>query len=361
MGRRTDHPRAAGLTTAGQNPGPPVTASWVAAIQEGLRRAGERGGVLIGPREARRHVTLGEAIQLVREGVFWEGAGKILVPDARRAALRLTPPVHETRVSTVSKCCVIPELDIAGYRFVGSVGGDDPVRYLHIVSLVNRRLLATIDEHLTYLVRIAALAVVTAAHTVSARLPTIGMVGAGRLARAVLEAFIEVGRVGDIVVTSRRPESRTRLARELRAAGFGRVRAVDSARDVAGRADFLVTATNAEAPVLSAAWIKPGATVYGLGNAPELPDDLLVRRERGSVRLIVSNWLECAKRKDFRRLIAEGRVSEADIDAELWEVVAGNKPARVREDDIVCVRAPGSVGLDVLLGAWVCARHAAAT
>ncbi len=336
-------------------------AAWVATVREGLERAGERGGLLLESHEARRCVGLSEAVDLVREGVVWEGSGKILMPEIRRAVLRLPVSEAAARISAISKCCVIPDLDIAGYRFLGSVHGEDPVRYLHIVSLTRRKLIATIDEHLTYLVRIAALAVVAAAHTVSAPAPTIGLVGAGRVAKAVIEAFIEVGRVGEIVVTSRRPTSRKRLVRELHAAGFANARAADSARDVAGCADFLVTATNAAAPVLSAPWIKPGATVYGLGDAAELPDDLLVRRERGPVRLVVSNWLECAQRADFGRLIAEGRASESDVDAELWEIIAGKKPARLREDGIVCVRAPGSVGLDVLLGAWVCARHAMAT
>ncbi len=332
----------------------------MAAVREGLARAGERGGELIDPHEARRYAPLREAVELIREGVLWEASGKIVTPEARRAVLRLTAPADELGISAISKCCIIQELGIAGYRFLGSVLFDDPVRYLHIVGLTRRNLLATIDEHLTYLVRIAALAVVSAAHTVSTETPTIGMVGAGRLARAVLEAFIELGRVGEIIITSRRPASREHLVRELWARGFTRARAVDSARDVADRADLLVTATNAAVPVLSAAWIKPGATVYGLGDAPELPDDLLVRSERGPVRLIVSDWRECAQRADFGRLIAQGRITQSDVDAELWEVITGQKPARLREDGIVCVRAPGSVGLDVLLGAWVCARRAMA-
>jgi ornithine cyclodeaminase/alanine dehydrogenase-like protein (mu-crystallin family) len=348
------------VTGAGEGAGPPATASWTALVRAGLERAGDRGGVVIGAEEARRYVSLGEAIDLVREGVLWEGAGKIVMPDARRATLRLALPECNSRMGAISKCCAIPDLGLAGYRFVGSVGGGDPVRYLHLAGLAHRRLIATIDDHLTYLLRIAALAVVTAAHTVPARTPTIGMIGAGRLARAVLEALIETGRAGDIIVTSRHPASRERLVGALRASGFERARAADSARDVAGCANFLVTATNTEAPVLSAAWLKPGATIYALGDAAELPEDLVVRRARGSVRLIVSNWLECAQRADIGRLVAEGRVDETDVDAELWEVIAGRKPARAREDDIVCVRAPGSVGLDVLVGAWVCARRAAA-
>jgi ornithine cyclodeaminase/alanine dehydrogenase-like protein (mu-crystallin family) len=186
------------------------------------------------------------------------------------------------------------------------------------------------------------------------------MIGAGRLARAVLEAFIESGRAGEIVIASRRPASRDRLVHTLAASGFPHVTAANSPRDAAGRADFLVTATDAASAILSAAWVKPGGTVYGLGDAVELSDDLLVRRERGSVRLVVSNWLECAQRADFRRLIADGRIDESDVDAELWELIAGRKSARLDPQGVVCVRAPGSVALDALLAAWICARHAGA-
>jgi ornithine cyclodeaminase/alanine dehydrogenase-like protein (mu-crystallin family) len=330
-----------------------VTVSWVTEVKAGLARAAEYGGAFIDAQEAKRRLPLADAVGIVRDAVLWEASGRVLMPDARRAALRYSAQGDGLRVAAISKCCVIPALDVAAFRFLGSVLGDDPVRFLHLVGLERRNLLATIDEHLTYLVRVAALALVVAEHTVPAPAPVIGMIGAGRLARAVLGAFIESGRAGEIVIASRRPASRDRLVHDLTAAGFPRVTAVDSAREAAGRADFLVSATNA-------ASVKPGATVYGLGDAVEFADDLLVRRERGPVRLIVSNWLECAQRADFRRLIDDGRIDESDVDVELSDVISGREPARVDPRGVVCVRAPGSVTLDALLGAWICARRALA-
>ncbi len=327
-------------------------------MREGLARAGQHEPRVIGARDARSLISLADAMALVRDGVLWEGTGKIAVPEARRLLLQLTLPGNDDRgVAAMAKCCAVPELGIAGYRFVGSIGGEDPVRYVHIVSLERRRLLATIDEHLTYLLRIAALAVVAAVHTIPVARPTVGMVGAGRLARAVLEALIEAGAAGKILVASRQPASRERLVRTLRDGGFQHAYAARDVRDAVAQADFLVTATTASTPIIASGWVKPGATVYGLGAGAELPEDLLARAERGPVRLVVSNWRECAERADIRRLITAGRLNEADVDAELWEIIAGRKPAREREGEIVCVRAPGSVALDVLLGAWVCARH----
>lgn len=339
-----------------------VAASWAADVRAGLVRAGGHPGAFIDAEEARRRLPLADALPIVRDAVLWEGAGRILVPEARRAVLRSAVPgvsaagVEPPSISTVSKCCLVPELGLAGFRFLGSVGGRDPVRYLHLAGLEHGNLLATIDEHLTYLVRIAALAVVVAEYTAPAAAPVIGMIGAGPVAGAVLDAFVEAGRAREIVLTSRRAASRDRLAERLRASGFSRVTALDGVRDVAERADVVITATNAQAPILSAAWVKPGAAVYGLGDAPELDPGLLVRRERGSVRLLVSNWRECGERADFRRLITDGRIGPSDVDAELWEVIAGRTPARADPRDVVCVRAPGSVALDTLLGAWICAR-----
>lgn len=333
-----------------------MTASWVTEVKAGLALAGDRPGAFIGAEEALRHLRLADAVAIVRDAVLWDASGRVLIPDVRRAALRYADEADGRRISAISKCCLIPELDLAAFRFLGAIAGDDPVRYLHLAGIERRSLLATIDEHLTYLRRIAALALVVAEHTVPAPAPVVGMIGAGRLARAVLDAFIESGRAGAIVVASRRPASRDRLVGELTQT-FRNVSAAESVRDAAARADFLISATDAAAPILSAGWIKPGATVYGLGDAVELGDDLLVRRERGSVRLVVSNWLECAQRADFRRLIAEGRMDESHVDAELADVIAGRAPARADPREVVCVRAPGSVALDALLGAWILAHH----
>jgi ornithine cyclodeaminase len=341
-----------------------MTAGWVAGAREALASvdaAAPPGGLVIGAAEARRCAPLPEVIEAVREAVAWEADGRIGIPEDRRAALRYTPVDRGDglRAAAIVKCCVVPDLGIAGFRFLGSILGDDPVRYLCLAGLAHRRLLATIDEHLTYLQRIAALAVVVAHHTVAARTPTVGVVGAGRLARAVLEALVASDRAGEILVTSRSKESRDALVRVLAEAGVPRVAAAASVEEVAARADFLVTATSATAPVLRAAWVKPGATVYALGDAIELGDDLLVRQARGRVRLVVSNWLECAQRADFRRLIAAGLIGPGDVDAELADVVAGAAPARLDDRDVVCVRAPGSVALDVFVGVRICARYAA--
>lgn len=335
-----------------------VTASWVARVKDGLAIAARASRpAFIDAEEASRYLALPDAAAIAADALLWEAAGRIVIPDARRAALR-SAPSDGARLLAISKCCLIPDLDLAAFRFLGAVQDEDPVRYLHLVGLERRNLLATIDEHLTYLVRIAALALVTARHTVLPAQPVIGMVGAGRLARAVLDAFIQSGRAGEVIVASRRPVPRDRLVRSLIEEGFPRVTAAGSPREAAQRADLLITATNAEAPVVSAAWLKPGATVYGLGDAVELHADLLVRRERGAVRLVVSNWRECAERADFRRLIAEGRIDESDVDATLADVIAGRTPARVTPEQVVCVRASGSVALDALLGAWICAGRA---
>jgi ornithine cyclodeaminase/alanine dehydrogenase-like protein (mu-crystallin family) len=345
-----------------------MTAAWVPRVREALAaldasaRANAGAAYVIGADEALRCAPLDDTIEAVREAVAWDAAGRIAAPESRRAVLRYAAPSggdgDALRMSAISKCCAVPDLGVAGFRFLGTVGGDDPVRCLYLVGLARHTLLAAIDEHLTYLRRIAALAVVVAEHTVPARAPVVGVIGAGRLARAVIDALVERGRAAEIVVTSRRPASREAFVGALAAAGVARVAAVGSAADVAGRADFLVTATNAAEPVLRAEWVKPGATVYGLGDAVELSDDLLVRSERGTARLIVSNWFECAQRADFRRLIAEGRLDRSHVDAELADVIAGTVPARMRDDDIACVRAPGSVALDVCVGARICARRA---
>jgi alanine dehydrogenase len=332
-----------------------VAAAWVARVREGLSIAARAPRpAFIDAREAGRYLALPDAEAIAADALAWEAAGRIVIPAARRAALR-TAPDDGPRLSAISKCCLVPDLDLAAFRFLGSVRHEDPVRYLHLVGVERGGLLATIDEHSTYLVRIAALALAAARCTVPAEQPVIGMVGAGRLARAVLDAFVRSGRAREIVVASRRPESRDRLARSLVEDGFSRVTAAATPREAAERADLLITATNAETPVVAAAWLKPGATVYGLGDAVEFGADLLVRRERGTVRLVVSNWSECAERADFRRLIAEGRIAESDVDATLADVMAGRAPARLTPRQVVCVRAPGSVALDALMGAWVCA------
>jgi alanine dehydrogenase len=117
---------------------------------------------------------------------------------------------------------------------------------------------------------------------------TLGVIGSGFQARTQVEAIRTVRPIKTVRVWSRNEEKRRKFADECS------VEAVSSAEEAVRGAQIVVTATNAQDPVLEDSWIAPGTMINGMGaNAShkrELPEGL-VRR----AALVAVDSLEQAK------------------------------------------------------------------
>ncbi len=155
----------------------------------------------------------------------------------------------------------------------------------------------------------------------------------------------------EIRVHSRRPESRRefgeRLARDL-----GKpVRVTDDWESTVRGADIVVEASRLEKPeaLLKTAWIKKGAFVvpYGTMSAVELSlTDIMDK-------MLVDDWGQCRRGLPFGALRAHvdsDRLSEANLHAELGQVVAGRKRGRERDDETILLWHRGLSITDIALG-----------
>jgi alanine dehydrogenase len=117
---------------------------------------------------------------------------------------------------------------------------------------------------------------------------TLGVIGSGFQARTQVEAIRAVRPIKTVRVWSRNEEKRRKFADECAA------QAVSTAEEAVRGAQIVVTATNAQDPVLEDAWIAPGTMINAMGSnvsrKRELPAEL-VRR----AALIAVDSLEQAK------------------------------------------------------------------
>jgi ornithine cyclodeaminase/alanine dehydrogenase-like protein (mu-crystallin family) len=102
-------------------------------------------------------------------------------------------------------------------------------------------------------------------------------------------------------------------------------------------------------------WIKPGATVCGLGSYQEL-DETVITRAR---RIFVDHREGCAQRGNLAPLIKAGRLGQDRIDGEVAEVVAGRLVGRASVDETVVIALIGIGSLDIALAARALERAAA--
>jgi thiomorpholine-carboxylate dehydrogenase len=141
----------------------------------------------------------------------------------------------------------------------------------------------------------------------------LALIGSGVQASAHLQALSRVRSFAEVRVWSQTEEHARRFAEE-----HG-VRAAPSAETAVRDADVVVTATNAQQPIVQGAWLKPGAHLNAVG-APrpgwrELDDDAM------NQGVLVVDSREAVLRESGDVIL-----SKAPIYAEIGEIFAGTKP-----------------------------------
>ena len=125
--------------------------------------------------------------------------------------------------------------------------------------------LALIDGNEITSRRTAAASALAASFLARADARHLLVVGAGRVARLLPEAYRAMRPIERVTVWARRAAEAESLAAEWRAAGIAATASSDLAAAV-GEADIVSTATLATAPLIEGAWLRPGSHLDLVGS-----------------------------------------------------------------------------------------------
>ncbi|MGH3392530.1 MAG: ornithine cyclodeaminase family protein [Actinomadura sp.] len=170
---------------------------------------------------------------------------------------------------------------------------------------------------------------------------SLAVLGSGVQAEAHVRAIARVLDLRDVRIWSPGAERRRALADALDAEFGFAVTATGSAEDAVRGADVVVCCTTSKEPVLQCAWLSPGATVVSIGSFAadrhEVPAELVEQ-----AATVVVDDVETAREHagPIVRAISESRISAADL-TPLGEIVAGLRPGRRDDSDIVYVNSVG--------------------
>jgi ornithine cyclodeaminase/alanine dehydrogenase-like protein (mu-crystallin family) len=166
--------------------------------------------------------------------------------------------------------------------------------------------------------------------------------------RAVLPALERVLLVEPEAVVARA------AAREAEALGLGAEVLADP-REACRRSDVCVTCTPSRTPLLDAGDARPGSVVAGVGADNEQKHELAPGLLAGSA-VIVDLLVQCERVGDLHHAIAAGAMRADQVRAELGDVLAGRRPGRVDEDEVIVFDSTGMALQDVAACAAVYER-----
>lgn len=275
---------------------------------------------------------------------------RILFPEK---IVQIFDPGSQSRINCLP--ATLMDEKICGAKWV-SVFPSNPKRYdvqnlsaVFILSEIENGFpVAIMEGTLASNMRVAAMGGIAAKHLAREDSRSIGFIGAGEQAKMHLLAMKVVRpSLKECRVAAKSAVEEEQFIAELSplVPDMTFIGANTVARDAMLDADILVTATSAQAPLLKADWMKPGAFYSHVGG---WEDEYAVAQQCD--KIVCDDWATVTHRtQTLSRMYAEGLLSHGDIHADLHELVANHRSGRESDDERIYFNAVGLAYVDVAI------------
>jgi ornithine cyclodeaminase/alanine dehydrogenase-like protein (mu-crystallin family) len=218
-----------------------------------------------------------------------------------------------------------------------------------LMSAETGELLCVIDGPELTARRTAAASVLAGEYLAPPNAKTYLIVGAGRIADNLLQAWSHAFDFDDVMIWNHNPDRARALARKYQ--GVIKTRAIDNLETAVHRADIISTATFSTLPLIKGASLKPGTHVDLVGSySPEMRESDDEAMRRGSV-FVDTREAAMKESGDLVLALKSGALKPQDIKADLFELVRGEVPGRKDEQELTIFKSVGTAVED-LAGAW---------
>lgn len=320
-------------------------------------RAGKKDWFLyISDELVRAHLSVAEAINVVKGVYRAHGQGGAWLSDPSAQFLR--EGAHQLSSYKI-KGASLPSEGVAGFRLIGnapSFAGDKEqwtYRYCYLADPYTARPLAIIDEYYQSALRTGVTGAVALSLLGKRDSRIVGLIGAGTIARYLLEALSHFFSLAEIRVHSRSKVSQDSFAKEMESLLNIRVEPVQSSEPAVRGADLVATITDADAVLVQEGWLSDGATLCSMGNNQELDSRVLYEVDK----FFVDELSFCKMVGDVHAWISKGYLRESEIVERLHgtiaEVMTGNKRGRESDREKVLAIVQGMASCDLALAGYV--------
>jgi alanine dehydrogenase len=158
--------------------------------------------------------------------------------------------------------------------------------------------------------------------------------GCGAQGRAQLDAIRHGLDIRRVFVFDTDPRAAAAFAADIAAAHALDVEVPDTLRAATRESDVIVTCTTSHAPFIGIADVRPGTFIAAIGaDNPEKSE--IDPQLMGRARVVTDVTAQCAVMGDLHHAIRAAAMTQADVHAELGELVMGRRAGRTRPEDIM--------------------------
>src|SRR5882724_9765903 len=308
--------------------------------------------LLLSPQEIASLLTIDDCIVAVEEAFRLFGEGKAIPPTV--VSLHLPNGGFHVKAGV---------LDLNRKYFAAKVNGNfpkNPARFalptiqgvIVLCDADNGRPLAVMDSREITSLRTAAATAVAAKHLARKDSRTVTICGCGHQGRVQAIAISRIYKLKTLFLSDKSADRAGHLAQLLTADLGMTVIAVSDLATAVRQSDICVTCTTSRQPLFGPDDVSPGTFIAAVG--ADNPEKQEIHPALMAKSKIVADILEqCAVMGDLHHAIAAGLVTQADVHAELGEIVAGKKPGRESDREITIFDSTGMALQDVATAAFL--------
>jgi alanine dehydrogenase len=165
-------------------------------------------------------------------------------------------------------------------------------------------------------------------------------IGTGRQARMQIRAIREVMKIEEIHAWNRNPETLASYKADIESE-FGIPVVMASSKQAAvAQADILITTTRGKGSLVEAGWVKLGTHIVAIGtDAPgkqELDPEIF-----RVAKVVVDSIAQCVEKGETQHPLNQKIMTQADIHAEIGEILLGRKPGRENDEEVTIFDSTG--------------------
>lgn len=300
--------------------------------------------------EVRKSLPMDQAIEAVKRAFAALSTGKAEVP------LRAHLPVPPHEAMTLCMTAYVRETQGEALAVkVVSVFPHNPKRNLPLISAAvlvleadTGRPFALIEGGSLTAIRTGAAS--GAATDLLARKDSqvVAIFGAGVQGRTQLEAICAVRSIQTVWIYDPDREQVQRFIKTIagQTAIPKDIRIAENPRQAASEADIICTATTSQKPVFDHADLIPGVHINGVGSYTPEMQEIPAQTILQSYLVVDSRQAALAEAGDLIQAIQAGLIRQGHIQAEIGEIISGDKPGRTYKEQITFFKSVGNAVQD---------------
>jgi alanine dehydrogenase len=324
----------------------------VAASARGGECVKAKGTLLLTGQDVRSLLSLDECIMAVEGAFRLYGEGKAAPPGilgihAREGGFHIKAGLLE-----LGRNYFAAKVN-ANFTGNGTRSGLPAIQGVIVLSDAgNGCALAVMDSMEITSLRTGAATAVAAKHLARKNSRVATICGCGNQGRIQLRALVNVLRLEKAYAYDMLGNRASQFANEISTALRLEITAVTDLSKAVRQSDVCITCTPSRRYFLRPQDVRPGTFIAAIGadnpEKQELEPALMTNS-----KIVVDNLEQCATIGDLHHALQAGLVTIADVHAELGEIVAGKKPGRTSEDEIIVFDSTGMALQDVAAAASV--------